>query len=133
MSFTAHQKHFRLRLKRDLEVFSDKLEVLDDKGQRVDADPSHIYTGYLIGEWTELILCFFFNEIDFIGEPDSKVFGSIMEGVFEGKIVSPKGSYYVEKAHHYFPHKTHPNRTFHSVIYHEDHVHDPYESVREGK
>lgn len=114
VSFTAHQKHFRLRLKRDLEVFSDKLEVLDDKGQRIEADPSHIYTGYLIGE------------------PESNVFGSIINGVFEGKIVSPKGSYYVEKAHHYFPYKTHPNRTFHSVIYHEDHVHDPYESVREG-
>ncbi|ENN72213.1 hypothetical protein YQE_11143, partial [Dendroctonus ponderosae] len=66
-------------------------------------------------------------------EPDSKVFGSISEGVFEGKIVSPSGSYYVEKAHHYFPQKTHPNRTFHSVIYHEDHVHDPYEAMREGR
>lgn len=56
-----------------------------------------------------------------------------MDGVFEGKITSPKGSYYVEKAHHYFPHNQHPNRTFHSVIYREDHVQDPYEGKREGK
>ncbi|XP_048517768.1 disintegrin and metalloproteinase domain-containing protein 10 isoform X3 [Dendroctonus ponderosae] len=114
LSFSAHQRHFRLRLKRDLEVFSDKLEVLDDKGQRIDMDTAHVYSGHILGE------------------PDSKVFGSISEGVFEGKIVSPSGSYYVEKAHHYFPQKTHPNRTFHSVIYHEDHVHDPYEAMREG-
>lgn len=68
-----------------------------------------------------------------LGEPGSSVFGSLIDGVFEGKIVSPKGSYYVEKAHHYFPHTTHPNKTFHSVIYHEDHVEDPYEHLREGK
>jgi hypothetical protein len=61
------------------------------------------------------------------------VFGSLIDGVFEGKIVSPKGSYFVEKAHHYFPRTTHPNSTFHSVIYHEDHVQDPYEHVREGE
>lgn len=68
-----------------------------------------------------------------VGEPGSVVFGSLIDGLFEGKIVSPKGSYYVEKAHHYFPHTTHPNRTFHSVIYHEDHVEDPHAHLREGK
>ncbi|KAF7272279.1 hypothetical protein GWI33_014925 [Rhynchophorus ferrugineus] len=67
------------------------------------------------------------------GEPDSEVFGSIRDGIFEGKIVLPKGSFYVEKAHHYFPHEKHPNLTFHSVIYQEDHVQDPYENIREGK
>ncbi|KAJ8961399.1 hypothetical protein NQ318_014644 [Aromia moschata] len=30
------------------------------------------------------------------------------------------------------PHAKHPNRTFHSVIYHEDHVSDPYAHQREG-
>ncbi|XP_066248939.1 disintegrin and metalloproteinase domain-containing protein 10 isoform X3 [Euwallacea similis] len=114
LSFKAHQRNFRIRLKRDLDVFNDKLEVLDDKGQPIAADTSHIYTGQLLGE------------------PDSKVFGSIIDGVFEGRILSPNGSFFVEKAHHYFPHKTHPKRTFHSVIYHEDHVHDPYEAVRQG-
>lgn len=61
------------------------------------------------------------------------MFGSLIDGVFEGKILSPKGSYFVEKAHHYFPHSKHPNRTFHSVIYHEDHVQDPYAHQRQGK
>lgn len=66
------------------------------------------------------------------GEKGSTVFGSLSDGVFEGKIVSPKGSYFVEKARHYFPYSTHPNNTFHSVIYHEDHVQDPYAHLGEG-
>lgn len=59
------------------------------------------------------------------------MFGSITDGVFEGKIVSPKGSYYVEKSKHYFPHSS--NQSFHSVIYNENHVEDPYRDRRQGK
>lgn len=66
-----------------------------------------------------------------VGEPGSTVFGSITNGVFEGKIVSPKGSYYVEKSKHYFPHNS--NQSFHSVIYDENHVEDPYRDRRQGK
>lgn len=65
------------------------------------------------------------------GEAGSSVFGSITGGVFEGKIVSPKGSFYVEKAKHYFPHSS--NQSFHSVIYDENHVEDPYKDRRQGK
>lgn len=68
----------------------------------------------------------------FVGEPGSTVFGSVIDGVFEGKIISPKGSFFVEKAHHYFPHAQNHNRTFHSVIYKDEHVEDPYRDVREG-
>ncbi|KAJ8977438.1 hypothetical protein NQ317_000160 [Molorchus minor] len=113
LSFRAHTRDFRLRLKRDLSVFRDSMEVHGPQG-RIDVDTSHIYHGHLVGE------------------PGSVVFGSLIDGVFEGKIVSPKDSYYIEKAHHYFPEAKHPNRTFHSVIYHEDHVHDPYAHQREG-
>lgn len=70
------------------------------------------------------------------GEAGSTVFGSIMDGVFEGKIVSPTGSFYVEKARHYFPphqQKDVANQSFHSVIYNENHVEDPYQHKREGK
>lgn len=67
----------------------------------------------------------FFNVI---GEPESYVFGSIVDGVFEGKISSPDtGAYYVEKARRYFP-----NETFHSVIYHENDVADPHEERKPG-
>lgn len=65
------------------------------------------------------------------GEAGSYVFGSISDGVFEGKIVSPQGSYYVEKVHHYFPKDS--NKTFHSVIYSEGDIEDPYEHLRTGK
>lgn len=67
------------------------------------------------------------------GEANSTVFGSLIDGVFEGRILSPKGDYFVEKAHHYFPHHTHPNQTFHSVIYHDDHVIDAYQNNRTGE
>ncbi|XP_076250266.1 zinc-dependent metalloprotease kuz isoform X2 [Rhynchophorus ferrugineus] len=113
LSFAAHGRSFRLRLKRDVDVFNEHMEVYTDNGP-LNVDTSHIYKGHLIGE------------------PDSEVFGSIRDGIFEGKIVLPKGSFYVEKAHHYFPHEKHPNLTFHSVIYQEDHVQDPYENIREG-
>lgn len=66
-----------------------------------------------------------------LGEAGSYVFGSISDGIFEGKIVSPHGSYYVEKAHHYFPNDS--SRTFHSVIYSENDIQDPYEHIRIGK
>ncbi|CAH0559198.1 unnamed protein product [Brassicogethes aeneus] len=114
LSFRAHDRHFRLRLKRDLQVFNDKLEVHGPNGQPIDVDTSHIYHGHLGGE------------------PDSVVFGSVIDGVFEGKIVTSKDAYFVEKAHYYFPHEQHPNKTFHSVIYHDHHVEDPYAHKREG-
>ncbi|XP_017776924.1 PREDICTED: disintegrin and metalloproteinase domain-containing protein 10 isoform X3 [Nicrophorus vespilloides] len=114
LSFAAHGRNFNLRLKRDLAVFSDNLEVHGTDGKPIQVDSSHIYHGHIVGD------------------SDSSVFGSVMDGVFEGKIITNKDSYYVEKAHHYFPHDLHPNRTFHSVIYKEHHVDDPYKNEREG-
>lgn len=114
LSFRAQDCHFRLRLKRDLTVFSDNIKVHGPEGTEIDVDTSHIYHGNLMGE------------------PQSVAFGSIIEGVFEGKIISEKGTYFVERAHHYFPHSTHPNKTFHSVIYKDEHVEDPYAHKRQG-
>ncbi|XP_018322244.1 disintegrin and metalloproteinase domain-containing protein 10 isoform X2 [Agrilus planipennis] len=114
VQFKAHNREFRLRLKRDLDVFADKLEVHGPNGKPVHVDTAHIYKGRVIGE------------------PDSVVFGSVIDGVFEGKIVTPKGNFFVEKSYRYFPEHKHPNRTFHSVIYREDHVSDPYENRRAG-
>lgn len=50
VSFQAHNRHFQLRLKRDLSVFSDSLEVHGPKGQ-IDVDTSHIYYGHLVGKY----------------------------------------------------------------------------------
>ncbi|GBP09959.1 Disintegrin and metalloproteinase domain-containing protein 10 homolog [Eumeta japonica] len=67
-----------------------------------------------------------------IYDPQSTVFGSVTDGVFEGKIVSGQGAFYVEHARRYFP----PNGTrtrVHSVIYRESDVTDPYAHRRHGE
>ncbi|KYM96177.1 Disintegrin and metalloproteinase domain-containing protein 10 [Cyphomyrmex costatus] len=115
LKFRAHGKDFHIRLKRDLTTFSNNLIIEGSTGERqYNSDISHVYQGNLVGE------------------PGSHVFGSVSDGVFHGKIVSPKsGAWYVEKAHYYFPpHEI--NETLHSVIYHENDVGDPYVDVRQG-
>ncbi|XP_051173627.1 disintegrin and metalloproteinase domain-containing protein 10 isoform X2 [Leptopilina boulardi] len=114
LKFSAHGKDFHLRLKRDLSTFSDNLLIEGPSGQEEDLDTSHIYEGHLEGD------------------PGSRIFGSISDGVFHGKIESPRhGAWFVEKAHYYFPsHEV--NETLHSVIYHENDVGDPYADIRTG-
>ncbi|CAB0010442.1 unnamed protein product [Nesidiocoris tenuis] len=107
ISFRAHGRSFRLRLKRDTETFSHRLQVIDSENRPVGHDLSHIYHGHLIGE------------------PGSFVYGSLIDGVFEGKIHSNNNNaYYVERAHRYFPNNR--NTSFHSVIYKDEDVEDAY-------
>ncbi|XP_072159998.1 disintegrin and metalloproteinase domain-containing protein 10 [Bemisia tabaci] len=113
----GHGRKFHLRLRRDVATFSDDLVVEDSAGNAVPSHhkdhTAHIYHGHIAGE------------------PDSHVFGSILDGVFEGKIISSNGdAYYIEKTSRYFP-QDH-NNTFHSIIYKESDVEDPYQHVREG-
>uniref|UniRef100_A0A1A9X2A6 Pep_M12B_propep domain-containing protein n=1 Tax=Glossina brevipalpis TaxID=37001 RepID=A0A1A9X2A6_9MUSC len=84
LKFQAHGRDFHLRLKRDLYTFSDKLEIIDNNGP-LDVATDHIYDGQVIGD------------------RNSYVFGSILDGVFEGKIITERDVYYVEHAKHYFP------------------------------
>ncbi|XP_078038890.1 zinc-dependent metalloprotease kuz isoform X3 [Augochlora pura] len=115
MKFRSHGRDFHIRLKRDLTTFSNNLIIEGPSGQSEDLETSHIYQGHLVGE------------------PGSHVFGSISDGVFHGKIISPRsGAWYVEKAHYYFP-PYEINDTLHSVIYHENDVHDPYSHLRKGE
>ncbi|KAL3277841.1 hypothetical protein HHI36_013182 [Cryptolaemus montrouzieri] len=113
VAFKAYGRHFRLRLKRDLRVFADSMEVHDAVG-KIDVDTAHVYHGHLEDE------------------PQSDVFGSVFDGVFEGNILTSNGQYFVERAQHYFSPSTYPNQTFHSVIYHENHVSDPHSHLYEG-
>ncbi|KYN13236.1 Disintegrin and metalloproteinase domain-containing protein 10 [Trachymyrmex cornetzi] len=115
LKFRAHGKDFHIRLKRDSTTFSNNLIIEGSTGERqYNSDVSHVYQGNLVGE------------------PGSHVFGSVSDGVFHGKIVSPKsGAWYVERAHYYFPPRE-INETLHSVIYHENDVGDPYLDVRQG-
>lgn len=82
-------------------------------GELPYVDTSHVYHGQVLGE------------------PNSHVFGSIHDGVFEGKIITENNAYYVEHAKRYFPNGTHHDYGFHSVIYNErDVVDDPFAHKR---
>lgn len=82
-------------------------------GELPYVDTSHIYHGQVLGE------------------PNSYVFGSIHDGVFEGKIITENNAYFVEHAKRYFPNGTHRDYGFHSVIYNErDVVDDPFAQKR---
>lgn len=50
--------------------------------------------------------------------------------MFHGRIVTSKDSYFVEKAHFYFPNHSREHDGFHSVIYKDQHVNDPYRERR---
>lgn len=88
-------------------------------------DLSHIYEGQLVNE------------------PSSHCFGAIRDGVFDGQIHSKDGVFYVERANRYFKDDLIPqdveyrdveNRTskFHSVIYHENNLIDPFHHSKKG-
>ncbi|XP_013138730.1 PREDICTED: disintegrin and metalloproteinase domain-containing protein 10-like [Papilio polytes] len=113
IAFHAHNRRFHLRLRRDLSAFSKDFKVEGSNGEIHDVDTSHIYRG------------------DLVDDPHSTVFGSVTEGVFEGKMITNDGTYYVEHARRYFP----PNGTrtrVHSVIYKDSDVSDPYSHRRHG-
>ena len=76
---------------------------------------------------------FFFQYSDtfcnfFLGEHGSQVYGSIRSGIFEGKIHTKNHTYYVERTHKYGLR----DQPYHSIIYSENDVHDPYAQKRES-
>lgn len=59
------------------------------------------------------------------------MFGSIHDGIFEGKIITDNNAYFVEHAKRYFPNQTNLDYGFHSVIYNErDVIDDPFAHKR---
>ncbi|KAJ0065172.1 hypothetical protein NL108_005656, partial [Boleophthalmus pectinirostris] len=87
---------FRLRLRRDAEIFSQNFILTNENGSTL-ADLSHLYSGTLEGE------------------DNSSCHGSVIEGQFEGTIHTSNGTYHVESMERY-----HNTTDHHSVIYHED-------------
>jgi disintegrin and metalloproteinase domain-containing protein 10 len=65
-----------------------------------------------------------------LGDKDSFVHGSISDGVFHGRVITTKDAYFIEKAQYYFPNHSHAENGFHSVIYKDSHVNDPYRANR---
>ncbi|XP_044005029.1 disintegrin and metalloproteinase domain-containing protein 10 isoform X2 [Aphidius gifuensis] len=114
LKFRAHGKDFHIRLKRDTSTFSDNLIVEGPSGDIEEVDVSNQYSGSIVDEHK------------------SEVFGSIIDGIFEGNIHSgDNGTYYVEKAYKYFPRHL-VNESHHSVIYHENDIIDPFADRRQG-
>ncbi|KAI0207615.1 Disintegrin and metalloproteinase domain-containing protein 10 [Lamellibrachia satsuma] len=112
LHFFAHGREFNLRLRRDTSTFSHDAKLKEFDGRLVDLDVSHIYEGQVVGE------------------RDSYVHGSIIQGIFSGKIRTRRATYFVDKTEMYFrdPQK------FHSVIYSEDDmVVDPYRHKRNAE
>ncbi|XP_074597660.1 disintegrin and metalloproteinase domain-containing protein 10-like [Brevipalpus obovatus] len=110
INFRAKGKFFKLNLKPDARsAFSDSLIVEDHDGKPItDLNFAHIVSGTLTDE------------------PGlSKVYGSIHDGIFEGKIHTPQQTYFVERAHKYRHdlHRNGHNTSSHSIIYSADDVH----------
>ena len=115
VEFRAHGRDFQLRLRRDHSVFHNDLAIVDGGDNHLaHLDLSHIYQGHLADE----------------GPEGSQAFGSIQHGVFDGQVLTPEGTYYIERAHKYFSDNT--NDSFHSVIYHERHLKDPFQHSKAG-
>uniref|UniRef100_A0A1A9V163 Peptidase M12B propeptide domain-containing protein n=1 Tax=Glossina austeni TaxID=7395 RepID=A0A1A9V163_GLOAU len=86
LKFQAHGRDFHLRLKRDLYTFSDKLEIIDNNNGPLDVATDHIYDGQVIGD------------------RNSYVFGSILDGVFE--VIAPgngKSEIYLRSSNEWSP------------------------------
>uniref|UniRef100_UPI00398F8966 disintegrin and metalloproteinase domain-containing protein 10 n=1 Tax=Pristiophorus japonicus TaxID=55135 RepID=UPI00398F8966 len=100
LEFAAHQRQFRLRLKRDSSMFTEDFRIKTKSGLEY-GDLSHIYSGELQGE------------------RGSYCHGSIIDGRFEGFIQTQKGRYYVEPIER---HVEGENPDIHSLIYHQDDI-----------
>ncbi|XP_049271972.1 disintegrin and metalloproteinase domain-containing protein 10 [Rhipicephalus sanguineus] len=88
-------KLFHLKLRPDTTVFDKDLVVETTKFGIVKPNIDHIYSGQVVGD------------------PSSRVYGGLHNGVFEGSIQSRWGRFYVEGAHKFFARRT----PFHSVMY----------------
>ncbi|KAJ7993145.1 hypothetical protein DPEC_G00269390 [Dallia pectoralis] len=97
LDFRAFHRTFRLRLRRDLTELTEPFTVLSENGSRT-ADLSHIYSGQLADE------------------TGSSCHGSVVDGQFEGSILTANRTYHIEPLHRYTSQSSHN----HSIIYHED-------------
>nr|XP_037278273.1 disintegrin and metalloproteinase domain-containing protein 10-like [Rhipicephalus microplus] len=101
--FKALGREFRLVLHPDLSSFSEDF-VMTTSGGAVDVDLSHIFSGHIEGD------------------PGSRVFGSVVDGVFHGRISAASGhTFYAEPAWMYSA----LQEKGHTVFYSEEDVRLP--------
>ncbi|XP_065297902.1 disintegrin and metalloproteinase domain-containing protein 10-like isoform X3 [Dermacentor albipictus] len=96
LAFRSYKREFRLRLERDPSAFSEDFTIETHRGPVLDS-LEHLYSGHVVGA------------------PDSRVVGSIIGGVFSGRISLPREGeeFYVERAGHFVQ----DSAPFHSLIY----------------
>jgi len=109
LSFSAHGRDFNLRLIADHSMFHPEYHATGPLDRPIVGVDNTMYEGWVVGE------------------PDSHVFGSVRDGVFDGTIRTQRdGTFYVERSQKYLPvHLV--NSTTHSVIYHHKHLAMPYD------
>ncbi|XP_049524983.1 disintegrin and metalloproteinase domain-containing protein 10 homolog [Dermacentor silvarum] len=106
------KRSLNLHLSADASVFHEDLVVESSTEGIINVDTSHIYKGYIIGQ------------------PRSRVFGSLHRGVFEGSIETGSGdSLYVERARRFF----NDSRPYHSVLYSSADVEFPTAHLAHGR
>lgn len=110
LNFHAHGRQFNLQMKKDTTLFSPDF-VIEVSGEEEPIDTSHIYSGEVFGEKGTL------------------THGSVVDGRFEGFIITHQGTYYVEPSERYLKDKNVP---FHSIIYHADDIDYPHKYGSEG-
>lgn len=93
--FYGHNRYFHLRLSRDASVFHKRLVTETTASGIVRLETGHIFRGIVLGD------------------PQSHVYGSLHNGVFEGRIETSSGKFYVETAWKFIDRPT----SFHSVLY----------------
>ncbi|KAH7730121.1 Protein SUP-17 [Aphelenchoides avenae] len=120
LRFRSHGRTFHLKLfpiERTSDVFADDhfLDVNGEYQSHVVQPHEFLYQGYIKDD------------------PSSVVYGSILDGVFDGHIITGDGaSYSVEKTARYFEPGSRPN--YHSFIYPDDHInHHKFRTKRSVK
>lgn len=99
LDFKAFQRVFRLRLKRNVNGFTEDFSIRSEDEIQI-GDLSHVYSGTLQDE------------------SDGSCQGSVLDGQFEGTITTANGTFYVEPIDRYNTSKS----EHHSIIYHENDV-----------
>jgi len=109
LSFTAHGREFNLHLIADHSMFHPGYHATGPLDSPIVGVDNTMYEGHVVGE------------------PDSHVFGSVRDGVFDGTIRTQRdGTFYVERSQKYLPVEL-VNSTTHSVIYHHNHLTMPFD------
>lgn len=109
LSFKAHGRDFHLRLVADHSVFHPEYHATGPLDSPLLGLDHGLYEGWVYGE------------------PDSHVFGTVRDGIFDGTIRTQRdGTFYVERSQKYLPvHLV--NSSTHSVIYHHKHLSMPFD------